>query len=135
MLGDKKFWEKFFYVFLGCMIFLLMGSGFVWLIIGFVETMIIGFAWCKILIYGIAILVIAIIAFFMVRAEYRAEKRDYYERKHLNLVRHRNEELAILFDECSSDEARDFASANAEMYLNEIEKAKKEYQKYGGKLW
>ena len=134
MLGDKKFWNTFFRCFITMLIFFFLGCGSVWLICGFIESLIIGFAWWKIIVYVGTIFLIAILTFFIVRSEYRKEKREEYEKKLLNLTAKRDKQRVIFFDKNSSDEDRDFALANAKMYEKEINKAEKQLKKYRGKL-
>ena len=134
MFGDKDFWKQFFRSFFYCLLFFFLGSGVIWLITGFVYIMIINFAWIKILLYGIGILLLAAVAFFIARSNYRAIKRTYFQSKIINLRHCWQREIFHSQDENSSEEDRDFACSNAEMYLKEIKKAEKEFEKYGGKL-
>lgn len=135
MFCDKDFWKQFFCFFFYCLLFFFLGSGALWLVTGFIHIMIINFAWIKILLYGISILLLAVISFFMARSNYREIKRTYFQSKIINLRHYQQRETFRSQDENSSEEDRYFASANAEMYLKEIKKAEKEFEKYGGKLW
>ena len=132
MIKDKEFWNDFWKTFTIVTIFFLLGNGLVWLIAGFIEMVILCFGWHYLIGWGIAFVLIAIAAFLITRSIYRDRKREEYEKRLLNLTVKRDEQRAIFFDENSSDEDKDFAWANVEMYEKEISRIATLYHKYGG---
>lgn len=132
MIKDKEFWSKFWQSVTVFSLFLLLGMGIGWLIIGFIEAVILCFSWVHIVCWSAGFLLISIGAFFSTRKEYRNQKREEYEKRLLNLTVKRDEQRAIFFDENSSDEDRDFAWSNVEMYEKEIYRIATLYHKYGG---
>ena len=132
MIKDKEFWSDFWKTFVIVTIFFLLGNGLVWLIAGFIEMVILCFGWHYLIGWGIAFVLIAFAAFLITRSIYRDRKREEYEKRLLNLTVKRDEQRAIFFDENSSEEDRDFAWANVEMYEKEIYRVATLYHKYGG---
>ena len=134
MIKDKEFWNDFWKIFTIATIFFMLGNGLVWLIAGFIEMVILCFGWHYLIGWGIAFVLIVLAAFLITRSICRDRKREEYEKKLLNLTAKRDKQRVIFFDKNSSDEDRDFALANIEMYEKEIDKAEKQLKKYGGKL-
>ena len=132
MIKDKEFWNDFWKTFTIVTIFFLLGNGLVWLIAGFIEMVILCFGWHYLIGWGIAFVLIALAAFLITRSIYRDRKREEYEKRLLNLTVKRDKQRAIFFDENSSDEDKDFAWANVEMYEKEISRIATLYHKYGG---
>lgn len=132
MIKDKEFWSKFWQSVVIFSLFVLIGMGIGWLVVGFIEAVILCFSWVHIVCWGAGFLLISIGAFFSARKEYRNQKREEYEKRLLNLTNKRDEQRAIFFDENSSDEDKDFAWANIEMYEKEISRIATLYHKYGG---
>ena len=134
MIKDKEFWNDFWKIFTIATIFFMLGNGLVWLIAGFIKMVILCYGWRYLIGWGIAFVLIVLAAFLITRSIYRDRKREEYEKKLLNLTAKRDKQRVIFFDKNSSDEDRDFALVNAEMYEKEINKAEKQLKKYGGKL-
>lgn len=132
MIKDKEFWNDFWKTFTIVTIFFLLGNGLVWLIAGFIEMVILCFGWHYLIGWGIAFVLIALAAFLITRSIYRDRKREEYEKRLLNLTVKRDKQRAIFFDENSSEEDKDFAWANVEMYEKEISRIATLYHKYGG---
>lgn len=132
MIKDKEFWNDFWKTFTIVTIFFMLGNGLVWLIAGFIEMVILCFGWHYLIGWGIAFVLIFLAAFLITRSIYRDRKREEYEKRLLSLTVKRDEQRAIFFDENSSDEDRDFAWANVEMYEKEISRIATLYHKYGG---
>ena len=132
MIKDKEFWSDFWRSFVIFTVFFFLGNGLVWLIVGFVEMVILCFGWHCLIGWGIAFILIALAAFLTSRIVYRDRKREEYEKRLLNLTVKRDKQRAIFFDENSSDEDRDFAWSNIEMYEKEITRIATLYHKYGG---
>lgn len=131
MIKDKEFWSVFWKTCTIVTLFFLLGNGLVWLIVGFVEMVILCFGWHCLIGWGIAFVLIALTAFLITRSIYREQKREEYEKRLLNLTIKRDEQRAIFFDINSSEEDRDFAWANVEMYEKEITRIATLYHKYG----
>lgn len=132
MIKDKEFWSDFWKTFTIVTIFFLLGNGLVWLIAGFIEMVILCFGWHYLIGWGISFVLIALAAFLITRSIYRDRKKEEYEKRLLNLTVKRDEQRAIFFDENSSDEDRDFAWSNIQMYEKEIYRIATLYHKYGG---
>jgi hypothetical protein len=132
MIKDKEFWNDFWKTFTIVTLFFILGNGLVWLIAGFIEMVILCFGWHYLIGWGIAFVLISLTAFFITRSIYRDRKRAEYEKRLLSLTVKRDEQRAIFFDENSSDEDKDFAWANVEMYEKEISRIATLYHKYGG---
>lgn len=132
MIKDKEFWNDFWKTFTIVTIFFLLGNGLVWLIAGFIEMVILCFGWHYLIGWGIAFVLIALAAFLITRSIYRDRKREEYEKRLLSLTAKRDKQRAIFFDENSSEEDKDFAWANVEMYEKEISRIATLYHKYGG---
>lgn len=132
MIKDKEFWSRFWQSVTVFSLFVLIGMGIGWLVVGFIEAVILCFSWVHIIGWGAGFLLISIGAFFSARKEYRNQKREEYEKRLLNLTNKRDEQRAIFFDENSSEENKDFAWANVEMYEKEISRIATLYHKYGG---
>lgn len=133
MIKDKEFWSRFWELVVISSLFLLVGMGVGWLIIGFIEAVIMCFSWVHIVCWGAGFLLISIGAFFSARKEYRNQKREYYERKLIMLSEKLEREKAIFFDEDTSEEERVFAWANIDMFEKAIHQNSELYYKYGGK--
>ena len=133
MIKDKEFWNDFWKTFTIVTIFFMLGNGLVWLIAGFIEMVILCFGWHYLIGWGIAFVLIFLAAFLITRSIYRDRKREEYEKRLLNLTVKRDKQRAIFFDENSSEEDKDFAWANVEMYEKEISRIATLYHKYGGK--
>ena len=132
MIKDKEFWSDFWRSFVIFTAFFFLGNGLVWLIAGFIEMVILCFGWHYLIGWGIAFILIALAAFLTSRIVYRDRKKEEYEKRLLNLTIKRDKQRAIFFDENSSDEDRDFAWSNIEMYEKEITRIATLYHKYGG---
>ena len=132
MIKDKEFWNDFWKTFTIVTIFFILGNGLVWLIAGFIEMVILCFGWHYLIGWGIAFVLIFLAAFLITRSIYRDRKREEYEKRLLSLTAKRDAQRAIFFDENSSDEDKDFAWANVEMYEKEISRIATLYHKYGG---
>ena len=132
MIKDKEFWNDFWKTFTIVTIFFILGNGLVWLIAGFIEMVILCFGWHYLIGWGVAFVLIALAAFLITRSIYRDRKREEYEKRLLSLTAKRDAQRAIFFDENSSDEDKDFAWANVEMYEKEISRIATLYHKYGG---
>ena len=132
MIKDKEFWNDFWKTFTIVTIFFILGNGLVWLIAGFIEMVILCFGWHYLIGWGVAFVLIALAAFLITRSIYRDRKREEYEKRLLSLTAKRDAQRAIFFDENSSDEDKDFAWANVEMYEKEISRIATLYPKYGG---
>lgn len=132
MIKDKEFWNDFWKTFTIVTIFFMLGNGLVWLIAGFIEMVILCFGWHYLIGWGVAFVLIALAAFLITRSIYRDRKREEYEKRLLSLTVKRDEQRSIFFDENSSEEDKDFAWANVEMYEKEISRIATLYHKYGG---
>ena len=132
MIKDKEFWNDFWKIFTIATIFFMLGNGLVWLIAGFIEMVILCYGWHYLIGWGIAFVLIVLAAFLITRSIYRDRKREEYEKRLLSLTAKRDAQRAIFFDENSSDEDKDFAWANVEMYEKEISRIATLYHKYGG---
>lgn len=132
MIKDKEFWNDFWKTFTIVTIFFMLGNGLVWLVAGFIEMVILCFGWHYLIGWGIAFVLIFLAAFLITRSIYRDRKREEYEKRLLSLTVKRDKQRAIFFDENSSEEDKDFAWANVEMYEKEISRIATLYHKYGG---
>lgn len=132
MIKDKEFWSRFWQSAVIFSLFVFLGMGIGWLIVGFIEAVIMCFSWVHIVCLGASFLLISIGAFFSACKEYRNQKREEYEKRLLSLTAKRDKQRAIFFDENSSEEDKDFAWANVEMYEKEISRIATLYHKYGG---